>query len=52
MKEHVESYPAKSKFDIDTKLLRDQITSNAKTALWVLFGAAGLVSIIARGASA
>jgi len=47
VKEHPEAYPAKSEFRIDAVLLRDQITSKAKTVLWVLLAASGLVFIIA-----
>src|SRR5215475_4836292 len=47
MKEHLEDYPAKADFRIDALLLRDQITSKARTVLWVLFAASGLVFIIA-----
>jgi predicted permease len=47
LKEHPESYPAKAKYDIEARLLRDQITSKAKTVLWVLLAASGLVFIIA-----
>ena len=47
MKEHPEAYPAKADFRIDAKLLRDQITSKARTVLWVLLAASGLVFIIA-----
>jgi putative ABC transport system permease protein len=47
LKDHPEAYPAKADFRIDARLLRDQITSNASTVLWVLLGASGLVFIIA-----
>src|SRR5580698_3197148 len=47
VKEHPESYPAKANFGIDAVLLRDQITSKARTVLWVLLAASGLVFIIA-----
>ena len=47
MKEHPESYPAKADFRIDAVLLRDQITSKARTVLWVLLAASGLVFVIA-----
>jgi putative ABC transport system permease protein len=47
MKEHPEAYPAKADFDIDATFLRDQITSKARTVLWVLLAASGLVFIIA-----
>jgi putative ABC transport system permease protein len=46
-KEHPEAYPAKADFRIDAVLLRDQITSKARTVLWVLLAASGLVFIIA-----
>ena len=47
MKEHSESYPVKGDFSIEARLLRDQITSKARTVLWVLLAASGLVFIIA-----
>lgn len=47
MKEHPEAYPPKADFRIDAVLLRDQITSKARTVLWVLLAASGLVFIIA-----
>ncbi len=47
VKEHPEAYSPKADFRIDAKLLRDQITSNARTILWVLLAASVLVFIIA-----
>jgi len=47
LKEHPEAYPAKADFRIDAVLLRDQISSKAKTVLWVLLAASVLVFIIA-----
>jgi putative ABC transport system permease protein len=47
LREHPEAYPVKADFRIDAVLLRDQITSRAKTVLLVLLAAAGLVFIIA-----
>jgi predicted permease len=47
MKQNPEAYPAKADFRIDAALLRDQITSKARTVLWVLLAASGLVFIIA-----
>ncbi len=47
MKDHADAYPASAKFGIETRLLRDQITSGAKTILLVLLAAAALVFIIA-----
>jgi putative ABC transport system permease protein len=47
LKEHPEAYSKKSGFGIDARMLRDQITSGAKTVLWVLLAASGLVFIIA-----
>ena len=47
MKEHPEAYPVKAGFRISAVLLRDQITSKARTVLWVLLAASGLVFIIA-----
>jgi putative ABC transport system permease protein len=46
-KEHPEAYPAKAEFQIGAKLLREQITSGARTVLLVLLAASGLVFIIA-----
>jgi putative ABC transport system permease protein len=45
--EFPEAYPEKSDFRIDAKLLRDQITSPARTVLLILLAAAGLIFIIA-----
>jgi putative ABC transport system permease protein len=42
-----EAYPPKSNFRIDAKLLRDQITSPARTVLLVLLAASALVFVIA-----
>jgi putative ABC transport system permease protein len=46
-KEHPEAYSQEADFQIGTKLLRDQITSGARTVLLVLLAASGLVFIIA-----
>jgi putative ABC transport system permease protein len=46
-KDHPEAYPASGQFSIDAKLLRDEITSGARTVLLVLLAASGLVFIIA-----
>ena len=46
-KQYPEAYPKEAHFEIGTKLLRDQITSGARTVLLVLLAAAGLVFIIA-----
>src|SRR6516165_10235053 len=46
-KQYPEAYPKDAHFEIGTKLLRDQITSGARTVLLVLLAAAGLVFIIA-----
>src|SRR5499425_979018 len=46
-KGHSESYPPKGDYRVDAKLLRDQLTSGARTVLLVLLAAAGLVFIIA-----
>lgn len=46
-KDHPEAYPASGRFNIDAKLLRDEITSGARTVLLVLFAASGLVFVIA-----
>jgi putative ABC transport system permease protein len=45
--EHPEAYPSKSEFRIDAKLLRDQITSPARTVLLVLLAASALIFGIA-----
>ena len=47
MKAHPEEYPRQADFRIDAKLLRDQITSRARTVLLVLLAASALVFIIA-----
>jgi predicted permease len=47
IKDHPETYSPKSDFRINAVLLRDQITSNAKTVLLVLLAASGLIFIIA-----
>lgn len=47
LKDHPEAYPKNAKYGIETRLLRDQITSGAKTILLVLLAAAALVFIIA-----
>jgi putative ABC transport system permease protein len=47
VKAHPKEYPAQANFQIDAKLLRDQITSRARTVLLVLLAASGLVFVIA-----
>jgi putative ABC transport system permease protein len=47
MHDHPDGYPANAKFAIDAKLLRDQISSRARTILLVLLAASALVFIIA-----
>jgi putative ABC transport system permease protein len=47
VKEHPEAYSAKADYRIDAVLLRDQITSRAKTVLLVLLAASALVFVIA-----
>jgi predicted permease len=47
LKEHPEAYPARSDFRIDAKLLRDQITSPARTVLLLLLAASALIFVIA-----
>ncbi len=42
-----EAYPVKAGFQVDARLLRDQITSQARTVLLVLLGAAALIFVIA-----
>ena len=46
-KDHPEAYPAHDAFGISAKMLRDQITSGARTVLLVLLAASGLVFIVA-----
>src|SRR5438046_4570370 len=46
-KAHPEAYPPKAQYQISAKLLRDQITSGARTILLVLLAASALVFIIA-----
>src|SRR6202158_428963 len=46
-KEHPESYSPKAGFQIGAKLLRDQVTSGARTVLLVLLAASALVFVIA-----
>src|SRR6202795_3352473 len=46
-KNHAEAYAGESNFQIGAKLLRDEITSGARTVLLVLLAAAALVFIIA-----
>ncbi len=46
-KEHAESYSGQANFQIGAKLLREQITSGARTVLLVLLAASVLVFIIA-----
>src|SRR6201985_1869069 len=43
LKQHPEAYSANAKFGIETRLLRDQITSRARTILLVLLAASALV---------
>src|SRR5437016_12510553 len=47
VKEHPEAYSAKADFRIDAVRLRDQITSRARTVLWVLLAASALIFVIA-----
>src|SRR6202041_3249353 len=46
-RDHSEAYAQQADFQIGTKLLRDQITSGARTILLVLLAASGLIFIIA-----
>ena len=46
-KEHPEAYAQEADFQIGAKLLRDEITSGARTVLLVLLAASGLIFIIA-----
>src|ERR1700687_3756777 len=47
IKDHPEDYSPQAHFQIEAKLLREQITSDARTVLLVLLAASGLVFIIA-----
>jgi predicted permease len=47
VKAHPAEYPAQANFQIQAKLLRDQITSRARTVLLVLLAASALVFVIA-----
>src|SRR5499426_1365256 len=47
LKEHPEAYSAKADFRIEARLLRDQITSRARTVLLVLLAASALIFVIA-----
>ncbi len=46
-KDHPSDYPKQDRNGIDAKLLREQITSRARTVLLVLLAASGLIFIIA-----
>ena len=46
-KDHPEAYPENGGFRIDARMLRDEMTSGARTVLLVLLAASGLVFIIA-----
>ena len=46
-REHPEAYSSEGDFKISAKLLRDQITSGARTVLLVLLGASALVFVVA-----
>ena len=46
-KDHHEAYPTNADFQVDAKLFRDQVTSDARPILLVLLGASALVFIIA-----
>jgi putative ABC transport system permease protein len=46
-KDHPDAYPTNAQFTVSAKMLRDQITSGARTVLLVLLAASGLVFIIA-----
>src|SRR6202035_2233476 len=47
VKDHPDAYPDNFGYRIDAKMLRDEITSGARTLLLVLLAASGLVFIIA-----
>src|ERR1700757_3539500 len=46
-KDHPEAYSKRGDFQISARLLRDQITSGARTVLLVLFAASALVFVVA-----
>jgi len=46
-KDHLEAYSAQADFQISAKLLRDQITSGARTVLLILLAASVLVFVVA-----
>jgi predicted permease len=48
VKAHPEDYASKANFAINAVPLRDQVTSRARTILWILLAASGLVFVIAR----
>src|SRR5262249_32657368 len=47
LKTHPEAYPNRADIKPDAVLLRDQITSRARTVLWVLLAASTLIFVIA-----
>ena len=47
MKEHPEAYSPKGEARISAVRLRDQVTSKAKTVLWLLLAASGLIFLVA-----
>ena len=47
MKDHPEAYSPKADSRVEVKFLRDQVTSKAKTVLWVLLAASALIFVIA-----
>lgn len=47
LKSHPDAYSPKAEFRIEAVMLRDQITANARTVLWVLLAASLLVFVIA-----
>src|SRR5580692_8515353 len=46
-KDHADAYPDSGGYRIDARMLRDEITSGARTVLLVLLAASGLIFIIA-----
>lgn len=46
-RDHAEAYPATARFAVNTSMLRDQLTANARPVLIVLFAAALLIFVIA-----
>lgn len=44
---HPDVYKAQDRYTIDVKLMHDEINSGARTILWILLGASGLLFVVA-----